>query len=291
MSTGWRGCPCGDFFCVMCFAGEMDWSRLFPLAEHRFQMHLRTGQAEGFWGQQDATGGLLAERKRWVEAEVERYVLVGAGGEAVLEEALTWMAGAAGVVGGLASAVEAAQRLEPDWVVLTGGAGFPVLGGAVVFPSSWALEEKMGQPLAMVHGPVPGLQAELGGAIHTFLERLKVGASWERLNWGLSGDDELNHHPCRGPRGLGERVALTAAWLRLERQYLTRLERTGAVLFGIRVSVHRLDELARVPGVAEGLACALETMTPEVAAYKGVAKQRAELSAALRGEWLGAGNR
>jgi len=265
----------------MSFAEKMDWQRLFPQADHRFQMLLRPGDAGNFWGRQDGSGQLLAERERWLGEGVERYVAVQAGAEAAaaVGEALEFLAAVGGVAAGFADAGQAAREMEPDWVVLSGepGAGYPVVGGAVVFPSSWSLIEKLGKPLAEVHGPVPGLQAGLGPSIRTFLDRLVVGASWERLNWGLSANEELNHHPERGLPRLTEAVRLERCWLRLERQFLTRLSGSGAVLFGIRVSVHRLDELAAVPGVAAGVARAVRSMTAEVADYKGLTEARGAL--------------
>jgi hypothetical protein len=53
------------------------------------------------------------------------------------------------------------------------------------------------------------------------------------------------------------------------------------VLFAIRVTSHRLDEVARVGGAAAGLAEALRTMTEPVAEYKGVAAAREGLAGLL----------
>ena len=42
-------------------------------------------------------------------------------------------------------------------------------GGCLCFPSSWRLTDKIGQPIEFIHGPVPGLNTNIGGAIHKFL--------------------------------------------------------------------------------------------------------------------------
>jgi hypothetical protein len=70
------------------------------------------------------------------------------------------------------------------------------------------------------------------------------------------------------------------AWLRLEEQLFAGLG-SGGVLFAIRVTSHRLDEVARVGGAAAGLAEALRTMTEPVAEYKGVAAAREGLAGLL----------
>ncbi|HEY1048833.1 MAG TPA: heme-dependent oxidative N-demethylase subunit alpha family protein [Prosthecobacter sp.] len=255
-----------------------DWFRLLPDAGHRLQMNLRPGDARAFWGPSPEVETVLAERRRWLAETPERYLCVLPEGEEAVCEAIGLMTPHPMTAG------EAAVALEPDWIVLSGDAGraHPVMGGAVIFPSGWALEDKMGKPLHEVHAPVPGLQSKLGGQISTFLNRLAPGAAWERDNWGLSADPSLNHHPAVGVRRLDSGATLKTVWLRLEQQFLARLPVTGAILFGIRVTSHRLDHLAAIPGLAGRLARALETMAGDVARYKGLDTARGSLIAELR---------
>lgn len=255
-----------------------DWFRLLPDASHRLQMNLRPGYACEFWGPSPEAEAVRAERRRWLAETPERYLRLLPEGEEAVREAIALMAPHP------MTAAEAATELEPDWIVLSGdmARGHPVTGGAVIFPSGWALEDKMGRPLHEVHAPVPGLQSKLGGQISTFLNRLVPGAAWERDNWGLSGDPALNHHPAMSIRRLDGGARLQTAWLRLEQQFLTRLPVTGAILFGIRVTNHRLDHLAKIPGLAWRLAGALETMSAEIASYKGLDTARGGLIAELR---------
>jgi dimethylamine monooxygenase subunit A len=259
-----------------------DWLRLFPDAPHRFRMALRPADAVSFWRSSTQAGPVLAERRRWLAETPGEYSALLPEAGAIMAEALAAMAEWADEprlshcgddlahAGGL---------VEPDWVVLSAETSTEprVLGGVVVFPSSWSLTEKLGRPLSEVHGPVPGLQGSLGASLNTFLEKLPRGAQWERDNWGLSPDEELNHHPTRPIPDLTKDASLGATWLRLERQFLARLPQTGGLLFGIRLSHHRLDHLAALPGVAWRLAMTLETMAPEVARYKGVAAARGAL--------------
>ena len=53
--------------------------------------------------------------------------------------------------------------------------------------------------------------------------------------------------------------------------------KVGGVLFAIRVSSHRVDELCVLPGIAARLARALTTMPADVATYKGLAAARDRL--------------
>lgn len=259
-----------------------EWQRLFPEAGHRWQMHLRPGDASRFWGGADPA--VLAERHRWVDLAPERHVQCLPEGRTAAAAALAWLSEAAALQPALQTLQESARRLEPDWLVLSADPadGHRLLGGVVVFPSAWSLEAKLGRPLAEVHAPVPGLQEELGRGITAFLARLEPGAGWERDNWGLSADTELNHHPVRDLPGLAADATLATTWLRLETQFLTRLRAAPALLFGIRVSHHRLDALAAEPGLAGRLAISLESMPEAVADYKGLAAARGPLIDALR---------
>lgn len=258
-----------------------DWFRLFPDASHRLAMNLRPGDAAGYWRDSEEAEETLAERRRWLMEHPERYLRVLPEGREEVNEALAWIMK---VLGRPESTPEhAAMTLEPDWLVLSGDAAHahPVLGGAVVFPSGWSLEEKMGRPLHEVHAPVPGLQQALGASISTFLSRVAPLAAWERDNWGLAADPTLNHHPARALKRLDASSTLDSTWVRLERQFVTRLPVTQAILFGIRVSNHRLDHLAALPGLAPRLRMALETMDETLAGYKGIAAARKVLAAQL----------
>jgi hypothetical protein len=57
--------------------------------------------------------------------------------------------------------------------------------------------------------------------------------------------------------------------VRIERQTLRRLPRTGAIIFGIRTYLFKVEELARERGVAGRLASAIRSWPDDVAIYKG----------------------
>jgi len=124
---------------------------------------------------------------------------------------------------------------------------------------------------------VPGLNAAVGARIDMALARLAPGAALERENWGLARDAERNHHPSRPRRRLDETITPEEVWLRVERQCLVKLPRTGGVLFGIRLVLLKFAQVLADPAAADGLRRALTSMPAEVAAYKGLAQARAAL--------------
>jgi dimethylamine monooxygenase subunit A len=243
-----------------------NWMRIFPDADFRMSMALRPGNAATYWSSWDTEGALLAERRRWLFESPGLYTGCLPEGAAAMMEAREWM------------------RLwgtepEADWVVLSGASNSEpvVLAGEVVFPTAWSLPEKLGLPLSAVHAPVPELQASIGAGVNTFLARIESRAEWERDNWGLCANTELNHHPSRNLPRLTAQSRMESTWVRLENQFLTRLPETGCLLFGIRVSHYRLDAVAALPGMAERIARALRTMPESMAKYKGLAAARPAL--------------
>ena len=266
-----------------------DWHRLFPDEDFRFRMGLRPADAAAFFAPSDCGESILKQRAAVLDAHPHRYA--AAIGEALpmIEEAAGQMAGWSGATWSCNSAdplqlcIAAGKTFEPDWVLLSPDASrnHPVVAGVVCFPSSWSLPEKLGLPIAGVHQPAPTVNASLGRSIDSFLDKLVPGAAWQRENWGLSADDALDHHPDIVTPPLTEAATLETAWLRLESQLLTSLPQTHAILFGIRVTMHRLDVLAVVPGVASRMARALRTMPSDVAEYKGLARCREPLAEAL----------
>ncbi len=276
---------------------------LFPEGDYRFHLTLRRGEPREFFQPQDSTGRVIAERERWLAAEPPRYAALTPEGELLLAEfselcaewnpLLPGRPHPAGVAGEGTRPAPAAEllrlgaALEPDFLLLSPDAAgaFRLCGGALCFPTGWALEEKLGHTLDFIHGVVPGLNAALASPISQFLARLKPGPAFFRDNWGIAATDELNLHPARRTAppmpltdgGLDDFIALDRLWLRVEHQVLFALPRTGGIVFGIRIALHRLDVVARDPAAAAGLRRALETMPADLAAYKRIDQIRAAL--------------
>ena len=253
---------------------EPDWLRLFPDADYRWSMNLRQGDARDFFSGSRDLESILGQRRRLLAEASGHYAVLPVAAAALIDEAIeqfgTWRGRPFG------DALDAAAGLEPDWVLLRSDAegSFLVEAGVVCFPSHWSLPDKVGMPLEAVHGPVPRLNEALGRQVGTFLAKLAPGVAWERENWGLSADAELDHHPRhRRPRLIGEETP-DRVWIRLERQLLVRLS-GGGILFGIHVSNHRLDEVAASgEGLSYRIARALRTMPEESACYKGINESR-----------------
>jgi hypothetical protein len=204
------------------FGAHQRWIDELPLAPWP-AMGVRSDERP--WPRADAPAALLASRRR-VLADDPACVGALDGSETACAE----VAALAGVPG--ATLAEAAVAQPDDLCVLAPDPGWPLVAGAVLFPSHWRLADKLGRPLAAVHGPVPSFAGELAGRVGRFLERLRPGTAAWRRNVLLHPDGEL-HAP--DPRPDAAAVPPEAWWLRSERQTFRRLPGTGAVLFTIGV--------------------------------------------------------
>ena len=175
--------------------------------------------------------------------------------------------------------------VQEDLCVLSKGEDgvYRLVAGHLCFPLHWKLEDKLGQPLASIHGPVPALNARLASPMDKFFAALAVDRPVWRSNWTLTSTDEL-HLPDRRDHlaQLEPGEAGQLLWLRVERQTLRRLPLTGAVVFGIRSMRQRLDDVAKDPAVVAALAERIAELPDEMARYKGLLAIRQPLLAWLR---------
>jgi dimethylamine monooxygenase subunit A len=179
--------------------------------------------------------------------------------------------------------LELAGRLvQEDLCVVQNTDAGPVLTAAVLcFPSRWRLTEKIGRPLAEVHGPVPFYRERLARPVDGFTRHLKAGHIAGRLNWSVLDDATLFQPSGKWRDEYNRAVTVENAgetlFLRVERQTLRRLPRTGAILFGIRVHVYRLSVAITTPVTAACLAEAIRALPESTSLYKSFPPIRAAL--------------
>jgi len=262
---------------------------LFPAGDFAFHMRFRRGEIQAFYKNTSAHADIIAERRKWLAHEPQKYAGALPEAEPLLEEAVE-IANSLRISvqsrgSPLATMLNLGEAWEPDLLLLrspSSDAQPVLLAGCVCFPSSWALEEKIGQPLDAIHTPVPTLNAQFANPVQQFLARMKPGISWERINWGLSRSPELNQHPSRKLPRLDSNVSADEVWFRAEYQSLISLPKTGGVLFGIRLVIEPFTKLLKDREFVEGLGRAIQSMPENIASYKGIAPPRARLLELLK---------
>ena len=146
-------------------------------------------------------------------------------------------------------------------------------------PNHWTPGDKIGRDFISIHGPVPGM-TRINRNAATLVRMLTGSGAYERFAWGLTTDAQLNHHPHIVNRPDGTEFGHTQhpgrrfdssdpqVYLRVERQVCYGLADANAFLFLIRTYVYDIRTLERQQLIQ--LTHALETMSAEIRAYKGV---------------------
>ena len=132
--------------------------------------------------------------------------------------------------------------------------------------------EVAGKSLADLHTPVGGFSERFLTRVTRIFEGLRPDLILERRNWTVVNSPEL-HTPHAGEiRAAIPQIAPDAAGealqLRVERQTLRRLPRTGGAVFTIRVWLAPLATLSDDPARLAAFARAWRAATPEFRAYK-----------------------
>lgn len=151
---------------------------------------------------------------------------------------------------------------------------YRLVGASVCFPTRWRLAEKIGQSLGAIHLPVPDYATQLDSTMDRLFSRLKVERPIWRLNWSLMDNPTLFQPSGHGRRDYNPAVTAYNAgntlWLRMERQTLRRLPRTGDILFTIRIYVRPLCDVAANAERAAQLAAAMRALPPQMRGYKSL---------------------
>ena len=149
------------------------------------------------------------------------------------------------------------------------GVGYFLTAASVCFPSRWVLSEKIGTSLSAIHAPVPGFES-IAEATNRFFDAITIDRPAQRVNWTLI-DDATLFQPASASRADSRTIDPSrigeTLHLRIERQTLRRLPRTGGVLFTIGTTVSPLTALSS--DQRSDLASTLAQVGEQTQAYKG----------------------
>ena len=121
-----------------------------------------------------------------------------------------------------------------------------ILSAAVLcFPASWTLAEKFMKPLLAIHVPVESYDATLARRVQRLFDGVQLGRPLWRFNALWYADPTL-HQPRLESDPRATSTPQTQTYLRSELQTISRLPKTGAVVFSIHTRVlRRADVLAQ----------------------------------------------
>ncbi|MEM8616859.1 MAG: heme-dependent oxidative N-demethylase subunit alpha family protein [Pseudomonadota bacterium] len=181
-------------------------------------------------------------------------MILGASGETPLQKTPTALEEAASLVSDDLCLLEKEQR--GDWR----------LSAAVLCaPTYWSLPERLGLDLGGLHGPVPGGDQELAGRIGRIFSGLQPDRILRRFNWTVQAGSD-RHTPER-PSVAG--ADIHSLHLRVERQTIRKLPRTGAIVFTIRICMDPLLPILRDQHYREKFEDAWLGTEQRMRSYKG----------------------
>jgi dimethylamine monooxygenase subunit A len=179
----------------------------------------------------------------------------------------------------------AALLIQEDLVLMRHSPqGWRLVAASLCFPSAWNLHEKFGRPMHEIHQPVPGFGpgTRNAGLIDRMFDNLRVEQPVIRWNWSLYGDARL-YHPASDNKmknRFGDGPITGNVIMRLERQTLRKLPKSGDILFTIRIHNNPLEVLethADGPALARSIATQVANLTDAEIDYKGLVGERARL--------------
>ncbi len=151
------------------------------------------------------------------------------------------------------------------------GNDYKLTAASVCSPSNWYLEEKIGQSVAFIHGPVPGYDSVLNERVNRFLKGLRSGRVMLRYNWSIQPGNELCWRADQATNMNPQSDTYAERYWRVERQTFLRLPETGAIVFGIRIFLHSFASLRGRERFDESLKQLLSQLPATEKEYKSLA--------------------
>ncbi|ODV78143.1 uncharacterized protein CANTADRAFT_55368 [Suhomyces tanzawaensis NRRL Y-17324] len=181
------------------------------------------------------------------------------------------------------------QIIEEDFIILLkdpskedekDGTEYFFKAGVFAFAAGFNPRDRFNAPLSFVHHPIPGYEEKLKLSMNRFFNRIVPGQFVTRSNFSVQTHDKYYVDDSNKGHNLPKdhvQVALDYDSLdfdnqvhyRSERQVLTKLPESGAVVFTIRTYLHPMSRIkSEGPEVCERLVGAIEGFPPDIVTYK-----------------------
>ncbi|KAM9906508.1 hypothetical protein OXX59_000611 [Metschnikowia pulcherrima] len=142
-------------------------------------------------------------------------------------------------------------------------------------PAGFDPSHNFDKPISFIHEPVPQYQSRLISPMHRFFNKLEPKDLWQRGNWSIQTSNvsfKLKDHHGRSGDEIGElsRDQLdieNACFMRCERQLLTRLPKSRAVIMLVRTYLTPVKQI-KEEGLGPEMARAIESLPADLAFYK-----------------------
>lgn len=172
------------------------------------------------------------------------------------------------------------RQVQEDLLLLSGESA-NLVAGQLCFGNGWSLDEKMGLPFWEIHAPINPIVEPMMRSAQKLMERLPAGKPIWRLNWSIKASDQLDmtsrHTPALNQHlndclpDINAENAGDHLFIRIERQILSRLRESKAILFSIHTYQNLVSrERSERPQSASLISQVLRTTPEAMLAYKGI---------------------
>lgn len=166
------------------------------------------------------------------------------------------------------SPIERLALSVPDDILLMHRSGegesgeWRLVGGALLFPNHWRLQDKLGQPVTTIHSPVEAYDELLAVRVRKFFDRLSPARPVWRRNWFINDNSTFFAPDRSGQLGITDPDQVEGLWIRSEWQTLRKLAFSGMTVFTVKTQVAPMAAVRDRPELAERLAAFLAQASP-----------------------------
>jgi dimethylamine monooxygenase subunit A len=169
--------------------------------------------------------------------------------------------------------LQVSRMFSDDFVIMEHEAGeWRTTACCLCSPTFFSAQHAIGKTLMELHTPVPDGDVGLSQRIGRVFSNLQPDTILERHNWTVQWSDARNTPDGGLLREQAAAANITQArehlFLRVERQTIRKLPRTGALVFTIRIRLSNLAALLNQPEDATAFAAAWQSASNPVRTYK-----------------------
>lgn len=138
--------------------------------------------------------------------------------------------------------IEAASIVQEDLLILEkntdGDIEHNLIAGVLCFPAFWKLSEKFGHGLNRIHQPVSGYDYNIALRVQRMFDLIRVGKPLWRANWFIHDSPELFTPQSENKLSESSKDYKEGPfWVRVERQVLFKLQKSGSLVFSIHTFI------------------------------------------------------
>ncbi|KAI5969738.1 hypothetical protein CANMA_001200 [Candida margitis] len=151
-----------------------------------------------------------------------------------------------------------------------------ILRSSIVgFPAGFDPSILFNKPISYIHDLVPQYKPRLHSPMHKFFNNLKQTDLWVRHNWSIQTHGDyftLANHARKGEvikkLSVEDIDFANGCFLRCERQVLTRIALTGAVVMTVRTYLTSLEKIKNEENLGKELIRGIDLLPSDVSYYK-----------------------